>query len=228
MRSIAYALPASARLRRAQDLRRLAGMARQHHAEVKFQSLAEEGGRAPLAQGATIRPADARRRGSTAGRSGAPALRCSMCCCSTARPRHRPPGAVLRGDRRQGRGLPPLASPRPLKRLAGARAVALAAPLPRGRRTTARFRLVQETNAYASLPPSQWKGYHGRPRPRRRSPAPGATTLPCPIRSPSAAEELRAQPGAHRSCSRCWRLIPATNSRVLWRASAEPFLGPQT
>ena len=60
------------------------------------------------------------------------------------------------------------------------------------------FRLVQETNAYASLPPSQWKGYHEPPPP---PPEPGTwgdhPPLPDPITQ--AAAELRAQPGAHRT-----------------------------
>jgi hypothetical protein len=61
------------------------------------------------------------------------------------------------------------------------------------------FRLVQRSNAYASLPPSQWRGYFETPP----APSPESGTWgdhpPLPDQITQAAEELRAQPGAHRT-----------------------------
>jgi hypothetical protein len=90
------------------------------------------------------------------------------------------------------------------------------------------FRLVQESNAYASLPPSQWRGYY-EPLP---APAPEPGTwgdhppLPDPIAQ--AAEEIQAQPGAHRTM---FALLDADPGDPLAGALArfgQAIFGPQT
>jgi hypothetical protein len=60
------------------------------------------------------------------------------------------------------------------------------------------FRLVQETNAYASLPPSQWKGYFEPPPAPPPEPGTWGDHPPLPDQISQAAEEIRAQTGAHR------------------------------
>jgi len=59
------------------------------------------------------------------------------------------------------------------------------------------YRQVQETNAYASLPPSQWHGYFEPPPPPAPHPDTWGATPPLPDRITQAAEELRH--GQHRT-----------------------------
>jgi len=54
-----------------------------------------------------------------------------------------------------------------------------------------RFRLVQETNAYASLPPSQWRGYIEPPSPPPPHPDTWGAAPPLPDPITQAVEELR-------------------------------------
>lgn len=54
-----------------------------------------------------------------------------------------------------------------------------------------RFRLVQETNAYASLPPSQWRGYFEPPPPPAPHPDTWGAAPPLPDPITQAVEELR-------------------------------------
>ena len=61
------------------------------------------------------------------------------------------------------------------------------------------FRLVQETNAYASLPPSHWRGYYEPPAAPPPEPGTWGDHPPLPDAITQAAEELRAQPDAHRA-----------------------------
>jgi hypothetical protein len=62
-----------------------------------------------------------------------------------------------------------------------------------------RFLLMQETNAYASLPPSQWRGYHEPPPAPPPEPGTWGDHPPLPDAITQAAEEIQAQPGAHRT-----------------------------
>jgi hypothetical protein len=61
------------------------------------------------------------------------------------------------------------------------------------------FRLVQETNAYASLPPSQWRGYFEPPPAPPPEPGTWGEHPPLPDQIAQAAEEIAAQPSAHRT-----------------------------
>jgi hypothetical protein len=61
------------------------------------------------------------------------------------------------------------------------------------------FRLVQETNAYASLPPSHWRGYHEPPPAPPPEPGTWGDHPPLPDAITQAVDELRAQPAAHRT-----------------------------
>jgi len=61
------------------------------------------------------------------------------------------------------------------------------------------FRLVQETNAYASLPPSQWRGYFEPPPAPPPEPGTWGDHPPLPDQIAQAAEEIVAQPEAHRT-----------------------------
>jgi hypothetical protein len=61
------------------------------------------------------------------------------------------------------------------------------------------FRLVQETNAYASLPPSHWKGYHEPPPAPAPEPGTWGDHPPLPNQIAQAAEEIADQPEAHRT-----------------------------
>ena len=54
-----------------------------------------------------------------------------------------------------------------------------------------RFRLTQETNAYASLPPSQWLGFIEPPPPPPPHPSEWGATPPLPDQIAQAVEELR-------------------------------------
>jgi hypothetical protein len=59
------------------------------------------------------------------------------------------------------------------------------------------YRQVQETNAYASLPPSQWRGYFEPPPPPAPHPDTWGAAPPLPDPLMQAAEELRH--GQHRA-----------------------------
>lgn len=61
------------------------------------------------------------------------------------------------------------------------------------------YRQVQITNAYASLPPSQWRGYIEPPPPPPPAPGTWGDHPPLPDAITQAAEEIQAQPGAHRT-----------------------------
>jgi len=60
-----------------------------------------------------------------------------------------------------------------------------------------RFRLVQETNAYAVLPPSHWRGYHEPPPAPPPEPGTWGDHSPLPGSIAEAADELRH--GQHRA-----------------------------
>jgi Helix-turn-helix domain len=90
------------------------------------------------------------------------------------------------------------------------------------------FRLVQETNAYASLPPSHWKGYHEPP------PAPPPQTgtwgdhPPLPDAITQAADELRAQPSAHRAMLAALEADPGDPLAGALARLGRSLFGPQT
>ena len=54
-----------------------------------------------------------------------------------------------------------------------------------------RFRLAQETNAYAVLPPANWRGYREPPEPPPPHPTTWGATPPLPDPLSQAADELR-------------------------------------
>ena len=60
------------------------------------------------------------------------------------------------------------------------------------------FRLVQETNAYASLPPSQWRGYFEPPPPPPPEPGTWGDHPPLPPVIDQAAADLAAG-SSHRT-----------------------------
>ena len=60
-----------------------------------------------------------------------------------------------------------------------------------GKDAAGHFRLVQETNAYAVLPPSHWKGYHEPPPPPPPEPGTWGDHPPLPDAITQAADELR-------------------------------------
>src|SRR5262249_10788266 len=61
------------------------------------------------------------------------------------------------------------------------------------------FRLGQETNAYARLPPSHWEGHRRPPAPPPPEPGTWGDHPPLPDPIAQAVEESRAQPGAVRT-----------------------------
>ena len=73
------------------------------------------------------------------------------------------------------------------------------------------FRRVQETNAYAVLSPSHWRGYHEPPRRRRQSREHGAITRPCQIRSRRPKTSCATASAERRSA--CSTATPATSWR---------------
>ena len=152
--------------------------------EVKFHPSAEEGGRPALAQGAPLRPPDPHAGQARRRRSGAPRLavfyvllfdfldyatgcldpsydaiaaKAGVCRRAVADALHRLKTLGLLHWQRRCR---------------------------EDKDEAGRFRLTQETNAYASLPPSQWLGYHrAAATAAAASFGMGRNTLPCPIRS---------------------------------------------
>jgi hypothetical protein len=81
-----------------------------------------------------------------------------------------------------------------------------------------RFVLEQETNAYAVLPESQWRGYRPPAEPPAPAPGPGAIHRPYRLCSP----RRRWKGGKGASCERWCRSsppIPRTVSRPHWHGS---------
>jgi len=90
------------------------------------------------------------------------------------------------------------------------------------------FRLVQETNAYASLPPSQWRGYFEPPP----APPPESGTWgdhpPLPDQITQAAEEIRAQPDAHQTMFGLLDADPGDQLAGALARFGRAIFGPQT
>jgi hypothetical protein len=80
------------------------------------------------------------------------------------------------------------------------------------------FVLEQETNAYAVLPDTQWRGY----RPPQEPPAPAPSTWaihrPCRLCSPRRLRRVGTGAVCYRWC-RSWQPIPRTGWRLPWRGS---------
>ena len=90
------------------------------------------------------------------------------------------------------------------------------------------FRLVQETNAYASLPPSHWRGYHEPPPPPPPEPGTWGDHPPLPDAITQAAEEIRAQPGAHRAVLAALDADPGDPLAEALARFGRALFGPQT
>ena len=84
------------------------------------------------------------------------------------------------------------------------------------------FRLVQETNAYASLPPSQWRGYFEPPPSPPPEPGTWGDHPPLPPVIDQAAADLAAG-SSLAPCWPGWNAIRATRSPARSRLSVAPF-----
>jgi hypothetical protein len=93
---------------------------------------------------------------------------------------------------------------------------------------TGGFRLVQETNAYASLPPSHWKGYHEPPPPPPPEPGTWGDHPPLPDPITLAAEELRIQPSAHRTMFAALEADPGDPLAAALARLGRTLFGPQS
>src|SRR5271168_2405604 len=91
-----------------------------------------------------------------------------------------------------------------------------------------RFRLVQETNAYASLPPSQWRGYFEPPPAPPPEPGTWGEHPPLPDQITQAAEEIRAQPDAHRTMFALLDTDPGDQLAGALARFGRAIFGPQT
>ena len=163
MRSIAYALPSFPGFAGPRTYAAWPVWKDSAHGEVRFAPLpkkeaARRWHKARRFDRQTHTPGQAWRR--------ARAQRASRALCAAVRlprPRHGPPGAVLRRDSGQGRGLPPHRRRAALKRLRELGLLHWQRRCHEGKDEAGNFRLMQETNAYAVLPPSHWRGYHEPP-----------------------------------------------------------------
>jgi hypothetical protein len=90
------------------------------------------------------------------------------------------------------------------------------------------FRLVQETNAYASLPPSQWRGYFEPPPAPPPEPGTWGDHPPLPDQITQATEEIRAQPGAHRTMFAMLDADPGDQLAGALARFGRAIFGPQT
>jgi len=90
------------------------------------------------------------------------------------------------------------------------------------------FRLVQETNAYASLPPSQWRGYYEPPTAPPPAPGTWGDHPPLPDQIAQAAEEMRTQPGAHRTALSLLDADPGDPLAAALARFGRALFGPQT
>jgi hypothetical protein len=90
------------------------------------------------------------------------------------------------------------------------------------------FRLVQETNAYASLPPSQWLGYFEPPPAPPPEPGTWGDHPPLPDQITQAVDEIHAQPGAHRTMFALLEADPGNELAVTLAGYGRAMFGSQT
>jgi hypothetical protein len=90
------------------------------------------------------------------------------------------------------------------------------------------FRLVQETNAYASLSPAHWKGYHEPPPPPPPEPGTWGDHPPLPDQIAQAADEIAAQPGAHRTALALLDADPGDPLAAALARFGRALFGPQS
>ena len=88
-----------------------------------------------------------------------------------------------------------------------------------------RFRLVQETNAYAVLPPSHWRGYHEPPPAPPPEPGTWGNHPPLPGSIAVAADELRH--GQHRAALTVLDSDPGDQLAAALARLGRTMLGPQ-
>ena len=196
--------------------------------EVKFQPLPKKEAARALAQGAPNSTGRPTRLGSTAGRSAAPACRAVRAAVRLHRLRHGPPRAVLRRDCRQGGRMPPRRR-RCAATAQGARPAALAAPLAAG---TGRQRRLPAGAGDERLRRACRRRNGAATTSRRHAPPPEpgtwGDTLPCPMPITQAAEELRAQPGAHRTMFALLEADPGDQLAGALARFGRAIFGPQT
>ena len=89
------------------------------------------------------------------------------------------------------------------------------------------FRLAQETNAYASLPPSQWRGYFEPPPPPPPEPGTWGDHPPLPSVIAQAAADLAAG-AAHRTVLAGLECDPGDLLAGALARLGRALLGPQT
>jgi hypothetical protein len=87
-----------------------------------------------------------------------------------------------------------------------------------------RFRLAQETNAYAVLPPSHWRGYREPPEAPPPHPTSWGASPPLPDPITQAAEELRH--GQHRAALAMLDSDPGDALAVALAGLGRAMLGP--
>ena len=166
--------------------------------EISFQPHAEEGRDAAMAPRARLRPADAAQgspRRSRGPRRVAGAARADLRLPELPK---RAARSVLCGDRAQGERVRAHGCQRRSSGCASSASSIGCGAAPRSWRD-GRFVLEQETNAYAVLPASQWRGYKEPPEPP--PPAPGTWGDHPPL--PSQIELRRPPSGARAAaCGR--------------------------
>jgi hypothetical protein len=89
-----------------------------------------------------------------------------------------------------------------------------------------RFRLAQETNAYAVLPPSHWRGYHEPPEPPPPHPSTWGAAPPLPDPITQAIDEL--QRDQHRIALATLESDPRDTLALALAGLGRAMLGPYT
>jgi Helix-turn-helix domain len=95
-----------------------------------------------------------------------------------------------------------------------------------GKDEAGNFRLIQETNAYAVLPPSHWRGYHEPPPAPPPDPGTWGDHPPLPGTISQAADELRH--GQQRTALSLLDLDPADALAGALARLGRAILGPQS
>lgn len=203
----------------------MAGVARQHPRGCSLRAVAEEGSGAALAQGAPLRPADAhhgqaRRRDGRTGLAVLYVLLFDFLDYATGRldPSY---DAIARKA-----GVCRRAAVNAVHRL---KTLGLLHWQRRCREDTGesgRFRLTQETNAYAVLSPACWRGYHEPPPAPPPEPGTWGDHPPLPDAITAAADELHH--GQHRAMLAALDSDPGDQLAAALARLGRAVLGPQS